>query len=299
MAPEALPSSIPGTRPRTDDSSDRQQRPQDLVITILGQYTFPSGSPVWSGGLVQLLTQLGFSQGASRVALNRLVNRELLARIREGRLVYYVCTEAGKDVIIGHRQRAEAVSQPVLEIREWTVVRHTLPEEMRPERGLLARRLRAIGFGSPQDGTWLSPHNHEAEAVRFVEEAGAAPHATVLVGAITSWSETEQLIGRAWDLAELTNRYRDFISEFGRFASPADEPQDDQTAFIALTGAVFAFQEYASLDPNLPGEYMPDPAIRLEAFELYRNLQGELAGPAQRHYDAVFEINGRRISPRP
>jgi phenylacetic acid degradation operon negative regulatory protein len=299
MAPEPLPSSIQGARPRTDDSPDRQQRPQDLVITILGQYTDPSGGPVWSGGLVQLLTQLGFSQGASRVALNRLVNRELLARIRDGRLVYYQCTEAGKDIIGSHRQRADELARPILEIREWTVVRHTLPEEMRPERGLLARRLRAIGFGSPQDGTWLSPHNHEAEAVKFVHEADAAPHATVLVGAITPWSETEQLIGRAWDLAELTSRYRDFVSEFGRFAAPDGEPPDDQTAFIALTGAVFAFQEYASLDPNLPGEYMPNPAIRLEALDLYRNLQGDLAAAAQRHFDAVFDISGKRLGPAP
>ena len=293
--PKPLPSSIEGTRPRATNSSGNVQRPQDLVMTILGQYASPSSTPVWSGGLVQLLMQLGFSQGASRVALHRLVNRGLLARIREGRRIYYVCTDAGNDIIVGHRQRAEAVSRPILEIREWTTVWHTLPEEMRTERGLLARRLRAIGFGSPQDGTWLSPHDHETEVVKFVQEAEAAPYATVLVGAITPWSETKQLIERAWDLAELTNRYRDFANEFGRFARVAGEPQGDQTAFVALTGAAFAFQEYASLDPNFPGQYMPNPGVRLEAFDLYRTLQEDLAAPAQRHFDSVFDTGGGRI----
>jgi phenylacetic acid degradation operon negative regulatory protein len=243
--------------------------------------------------------QLGFSQGASRVALNRLVNRGLLARIRDGRRAYYVCTEAGKDIIISRCRRAEALSRPTVEIREWTVVWHTLPEEMRPERGLLARRLRAVGFGSPQDGTWLSPHDHEADAVRSVDETDATSYTTVLVGAITPWSETEQLIGRAWDLAALTERYRDFLSEFGRFARRADDPWDDQTAFVALTGAAFAFQEYATLDPNFPDQYMPDPAIRLQALNLYRTLQGELAAAAQRHFASVFDVSGGRIGGRP
>jgi phenylacetic acid degradation operon negative regulatory protein len=264
-------------------------------MAILGQYTSLSGTPVWSGGLVRLLMQMGCTQGASRVALNRLVNRGLLARIRDGRFAYYVCTPAGKDVVVGHQQRAEALSRPIQEVREWTVVWHTLPEEMRLERGVLARRLRAIGFGSPQDGTWLSPHDREADAVQFVQEADAAPYTTVLVGAITPWSETEQLIERTWDLAELTNRYRDFVSEFGRFARPVGKTRDEQIAFVALTGAALAFQDYATLDPNFPVHYMPNPAVRLEALDLYRTLQGDLAAAAQRHFDSVFAVSGGRI----
>jgi phenylacetic acid degradation operon negative regulatory protein len=292
MESERVLSSIEGPEPQAGDSSDRQARPQDLVMTILGQYASLSDTPVWSGGLVQLLADLGFSHGASRVALNRLVNRGLLVRIRDGRRVYYVCTETGKAMILRHRQRAEALSQPILEIGEWTVVRHTLPEDMRPERGLLARRLRSIGFGSPQDGTWISPHDREAEAVEFVQEAEATSHATVLVGAITPWSETEELVGRAWDLDELTNRFRDFVSEFERFAGG---PRNDRTAFVALTSATFAFQEYASMDPNLPGRHIPSPAIRLEALNLYSYLQRDLAVAAQRYFDSVFDTSGGRI----
>ena len=60
-------------------------QPQDLVITLLGTYVRPvRGDRVWSGGLVALLGELGFSHGAARVALTRLVRRGLIARERPG-----------------------------------------------------------------------------------------------------------------------------------------------------------------------------------------------------------------------
>ena len=37
-------------------------QPQDLVITLLGTYVRPFGDAVWSGGLVALLEELGFSR---------------------------------------------------------------------------------------------------------------------------------------------------------------------------------------------------------------------------------------------
>ena len=44
-----------------------ERRPQSLVITLLGAYVYPDDRLVWSGGLVQLLGELGFSPGAARI----------------------------------------------------------------------------------------------------------------------------------------------------------------------------------------------------------------------------------------
>ena len=46
-------------------ASSEALQPQDLVITLLGTYVRPLGPrPVWSGGLVSLLGEFGFSQRA-------------------------------------------------------------------------------------------------------------------------------------------------------------------------------------------------------------------------------------------
>ena len=47
-------------------------RPQDLTLTLLGDYVAPSPHPIWSGGLVALLAGFGFSPDSARVALSRL-----------------------------------------------------------------------------------------------------------------------------------------------------------------------------------------------------------------------------------
>ena len=66
-----------------------EAQPQDLVMTFLGAYLVPHDRLVWSGGLVTLLGDFGFSTGASRVALARMVRRGGLERLRSGRLVSY------------------------------------------------------------------------------------------------------------------------------------------------------------------------------------------------------------------
>lgn len=63
-------------------------QPQEVVLALLGEYV-PAGNPVWSGGLVHVLEDLGFTTAAARMALNRIVARGLLVRLRAGRLVYY------------------------------------------------------------------------------------------------------------------------------------------------------------------------------------------------------------------
>ena len=72
-------------RPRVHVAAGAPFQPQDLVVTLLGTYVRPYGDMVWSGGLVMLLGEFGFSQGAARVALTRLVRRGLIGRVRSGR----------------------------------------------------------------------------------------------------------------------------------------------------------------------------------------------------------------------
>src|SRR5690348_7183129 len=60
-------------------------QPQELVVTFFGAYVREkSPAPVWSGGLVELLAEFGFSAAAARIALARVVDRGLLERHRDG-----------------------------------------------------------------------------------------------------------------------------------------------------------------------------------------------------------------------
>ncbi|MBB5139020.1 DNA-binding transcriptional regulator PaaX, partial [Thermocatellispora tengchongensis] len=68
---------------RTDDDDLFDAQPQSLLLTIFGAFLEPRTAPVWSGGLVAILGYFGFSTAAARIALARLVQRELAERHRK------------------------------------------------------------------------------------------------------------------------------------------------------------------------------------------------------------------------
>ena len=177
------PVSAPSSRdePGTPDGL----QPQDLVITVLGTYVRPfGGGPVWSGGLVSLLGEFGFSHGAARVALTRLVRRGLLERVRSGRLVHYRVTARCDRLLAEGDGRIFSLGSARATGDWWTVVWHQIPEDRRLERSRLARRLRFLGFGSVQDSVWVSPHDHAAEVEKLVGDLDVASVTAVFLASV-------------------------------------------------------------------------------------------------------------------
>jgi phenylacetic acid degradation operon negative regulatory protein len=294
-------------------------RPQDLVITLLGTYVRPHGDTVWSGGLVTLLEELGFSHGAARAALTRLVRRGLLARSRSGRLVFYVLTPRCERLLTEGDGRIFALGRAVGEDNDWTLLWHQIPEDRRLERSRLARRLRFLGFGSVQDSVWISPHDHCAEVERLLDELEVAPYATLLKSTVQRG--IHPLVSRAWDLEGLADRYEAFCSEFGPYAnhtaatgtvlsgatgatgtvvSPeltgtgtgAPPEPTDADAFAVRTRLIHTFRGFAVLDPELPDDLAPLAAAREHAVSTFRQLFDELEPASQRHFDAAVTATG-------
>ena len=262
-------------------------QPQDLVITLLGTYVRPSGQPVWSGGLVELLSEFGFSEGAARVALTRLVRRGLLSRERAGRRVHYCVTERCERVLAEGDGRIFGLGHPRPAGDGWTILWHQLPESRRLQHSRLARRLRFLGFGSVQDGVWISPHDHVEEVRRLLDELGVSSLASVFVA--VPGTGVEALVARAWDLSGLAERYESFCGEFSRYVRPRGEVtrMSDLGAFVVRTRAMHLFRGFPALDPELPEELAPLGRARGRAVEIFEALFEGLREPAQRHFDRV------------
>jgi phenylacetic acid degradation operon negative regulatory protein len=249
-----------------------EAQPQDLVMTFLGAYATPRDRPIWSGGLVTLLGDFGFSTGASRVALARMVQRGSLERLRNGRLVSYRPTSHTVALLDeGDRRIFSLGREP-----------HRA-EHRRLERARLSRRLRFLGFGSVQDGMWISPHDRESEVVSLIAFLDVARYAGVMVGRPAAGLDFAALASRAWDLDALDARYRAFVDEFSSAPAATAEPD----AFQLRTRLVHVFRRFPALDPELPDELIHAPAHRADAVALFDRLYTALAPTAQRHFDAV------------
>jgi len=263
-------------------------QPQDITLGLMGEYVEPRKDEVWSGGLVQLLEDLGFSTAASRIALGRLVRRELLQRTKKGRLVYYTISPR-LDALLeeGHRRIYSFQSEEEWD-GIWTLVWYSIPDERRLERRRLSRRLRFLGFGAIQDGTWIAPRNREQEITPILKDLRLDGHTVMFVGHPAQSLDDRALVERAWDLADLGDRYASFAAEFGRYRKPAVLGRlSDGEAFVLRTHALDAFRRFASLDPKLPDHLLGRRWRRREAVEIFRDVEEALREPATRHFDAV------------
>ena len=261
-------------------------QPQDLVVTLLGTYVRPFARTVWSGGLVMLLREFGFSDGAARAALTRLVRRGLIARVRSGRLVHYRLTPRCERLLIEGDGRIFTLGRLPADAGPWTVLWHQIPEDRRLERTRLGRRLRFLGFGSVQDSVWVSPHDHSSEVVELVGELGVGEFATVFVARAGGGFGLPALVTRAWDLSGLAERYDAFCSGFERYLAP-EIPLSDREAFLVRTRLMHTFRAFAQLDPELPDELAALSGPRTRAADIFEALYTGLAAPSQRHFDAV------------
>lgn len=264
--------------------------PQDLVLSLLGAHHVPRDrGTVWSGGLVRLLGEFGFSAGAARVALNRLVARDLLARSKDGRHTHYTLTPRTLAVLAEGDQRIFTLGRPRPDASTgttWTVLWHAIPEDRRLARTRLVRRLRFLGFGSVQDGNWLAPHDREAEVAKLLDELEVAEYAGVLLGRPATAVDFGAFVARVWDLEELARRYRVFAEQFRD--QPVSGPTvTDRHALLLRTRLVHTFREFPFLDPELPEDLVPAPEHRAEAVRLFHDLYPALAAAAQRHFDEV------------
>jgi phenylacetic acid degradation operon negative regulatory protein len=263
-------------------------QPQDLVITILGTYVRPHRDTVWSGGLVTLLRELGFSDGAARVALTRLVRRELLVRERSGRLVHYRLTPRCDRLLAEGDGRIFKLGEPHPAGERWTVVWHQIPEDRRLERSRLARRLRFLSFGSVQDSLWVSPHDHREEVISLLGELRMESYAAVFVAQLAALDGLPALVSRAWDLTGLRERYEAFAGEFAPYRRRgAAASLTDPEAFRVRTRLVHRFRGFASADPELPEELAVLAGPRSRAVSTFHVLYRALAPASQRHFDAV------------
>jgi len=257
-------------------------------MTLLGACLHPRERQVWSGGLVALLGEFGFSAGAARVALTRLVGRQMLARVRNGRLVNYTITPRGIAVLTEGDGRIFSLGRAKRGVDRWTVLWHNIPEDRRLERARLTRRLRFLGFGPVQDGTWISPHDREHEVTALLDELDIRDHVGLILGQPAAGLDFRSFVARVWDLDDLAARYKSFAAEFGHYSPARVRARlDDREALLLRTRLTHIYRQFPFLDPELPEDLVRGPEHRPEAVRLFHDLYAALAPPAQRHFDEM------------
>ncbi|MFI0237601.1 PaaX family transcriptional regulator C-terminal domain-containing protein [Streptomyces sp. NPDC016845] len=267
-----------------EESGTSAPRPQSLMLSFLGLYVLKGGGAVYSGSVIDVFSRVGVSEDAVRSTLARMVKRDLLARHRGGRRMYFALTERSYAVLRdGHERvwREGAVNRAW--DGSWTWVGFSLPEAWRSRRHELRSRLEWAGFGPLHNGLWIAPGRVDVSAV--IDGLDLDDCVSVLCGRTAEPTEAGQLVRRAFDTEGIAARYRVFLDRWDH-PDPLPEAVDDLARQLLLHTD---WLRSVRSDPRLPAEQLPAewPAIRAE--QVFRTLSARFDAPARRLVDEVLE----------
>lgn len=224
-----------------------------LVLTICGLLYDPG-----VGGFVEdrfparlpltILGDLGFAPNATRMALSRLIPRNLLSRERSGRQVIYRVTDELRHLMRGgdrvRSQRPFEQSQTM-----WTLVTFSVPESRREERTKLRSQLTSLGFRPLQAGLWVALGAEVAEAAAHLDDADRYELDVFTAKPYVS-TRLSDLIRRAWDLDDLRSQHVQFLDRWEHVEPSATYP------LAMLTLLATDWDRLLRADPGLPSEHV-------------------------------------------
>lgn len=227
---------------------------RSLLLTMLGEFAFPAGRVVWTSTLIEGLGALGVEEKSARQAIARASAEGLLTSDRVGRRTRWTMTDSLAELLREGTERIYSFQSPDRDWDgRWLVLSVAVPETQRKLRHRLRTQLTWLGMGSPAPGLWVVPDTGVVDQVRDVlETLGLRATAFVWAGRWVEVGEREALITAAWDLAEIAERYREFLEVF----HPSPVP-DATAAFVAQMRLVQAWRRFPFLDPDLPVRLLP------------------------------------------
>ena len=221
---------------------------------MLGEFVLRRNGSVWTATIIDGLGLLGVGERNARQAVARLGEDGLLEAERVGRVTRWHLTPRADQLLAEGSDRIYRFSAGSGAWgRQWLVVITSIGEEDRAKRHQLRTRLGFAGFGFLAAGIAVSPHVEREEVANgILRDLDLVDAAVVFVAATGSLVPDDQIIARAWDLAELADRYRDFVAEFARRSvrTPGE-------GFGAVVELVHEWRRFPFDDPEIPMDLLP------------------------------------------
>lgn len=260
---------------------------RSLLLTLLGEFVYPSTQPVWTSALVQAFAAVGVAEKAARQAVARASAAGWIEGGKEGRQAWWSLTAAGTRLIAEGSQRVRGLRHASEEWSgAWLLLHVTLPESRRADRLRLYRVLQWMGFGSPSPGLWICPHQERADAVAATLRKLSLESDTLAFTArsLPFGIPQPQLVRRAWDIEALSAHYRTLDERFGSM-----RPRTDEAVFIAHVQLVNAIQRLPAVDPGLPAALLPPNWDGTRVTRRLDELRARWRGAAHVHWSRLSE----------
>ncbi|MEO3840635.1 MULTISPECIES: PaaX family transcriptional regulator C-terminal domain-containing protein [unclassified Streptomyces] len=260
-------------------------RPQSVMLTFLGNYVLGRDIAVFSGSFIDVFARLGVGEHALRSTLTRMVGRDLLARHRRGRRMYFGLTERSAEILRDGETRVWQRGAVNADWDgTWTVLAFSLPESWQRQRHDLRARLVWAGFGTLGNGMWIAPSG--VDVSRIVSSPELAGRVKVFSGTAQPPTDVGQMVRQAFDLDGLVAGYSDFLLRWD-MPDPFPDAPDDLARYLRL---LTEWLQLVRMDPRLPVQHLPADWPAARAQDVVHRLRSRYEGPAREIADRACEI---------
>jgi phenylacetic acid degradation operon negative regulatory protein len=239
-----------------DDGSVTPGSARSLLFTVLGELVWPTGRPVWTATLVQVLRGLGIEEQTARQAIARAASSDWITAARTGREVSWSLTPKLQRIFESGSVRVYSLSDSYRQWDgRWLVVLPTIPASHRPVRRPLYAGLMWAGLGNPAPGLWVTPHVERVTEIReLVDRLDLQQHTVSFAGTIEAIGlDQQEIVDRGWDLAALREHYEQVEGIIGTLA-----PQTPDEKLVESMRLSNEYQVLPRTDPQLPEALLPD-----------------------------------------
>jgi phenylacetic acid degradation operon negative regulatory protein len=151
-----------------------------------------------------------------------------------------------------------------------------------------------LGFGTLDNGTWISPRDLRSEVEKVVDALNLRRHVEFFSGEHRDFSSEEEIVARCWDLESLNDSYAALITHYDpilrEFKSRLQsvESLNPAQCFFHRFLLIHEYRSSPYVDPNLPLELLPDEWHGEEATKLFQELHELLVDGADEYVDSVL-----------
>ena len=132
----------------------------------------------------------------------------------------------------------------------WTIVMYDFPEKLRILRNLIRRKLKSLGFGSPQLSVLISPLPINEGIHKLIEGERMSEFVWTLRAKKVLGMEDREVARKSWPLDEINRLYKDLLEILPKAKKAPNKPElleSWKRYFLSLNHA----------DPYLPFELLP------------------------------------------
>jgi phenylacetic acid degradation operon negative regulatory protein len=258
-----------------------------LLFTVLGEFVLPTGGSAWTSAFIETFSRLGVEEKAIRQALARTAADGWVRPERYGRRTRWCLTLSGERLLTEGTERIYAFAGTQRSWDgSWLLVLARVPHD-RPARHMLHTRLSWAGLGSPAPGVWITTHTERRAEVEQVLRQAGVTDGQIFAAEHRGGAELSVLVGQAWDLLAIEQRYEAFLAEF---STPT--ARDPLSRLIEL---VHAWRRFPSIDPGLPDQLLPSRWSGARAAKLFDARHGKWSADAMMQWIRLNKAGG--ISP--